>query len=284
MKLLVIRALKSLGYDLHIDASHLGVRFEHEGRDLVFLFKGPLTRNLRFALPDLLDQDLVGKELFCQILNDINCHVSQVKACCYDDKMWLVSERAYLNGDDMETIVSSIIYSIEEGIDYLNEHYGRVLVEEAIQKGAVCSEAKSKAESAKQLKAKKDMLKRVLLKLGYSPKEESRKLISVRYQMKHFYIFVDWSEDSPFIKIEFPAFHFFGEGERPLMEAVCNKMNRSFQMMRVYTDEDARCLHAVYDFLYTSEESVEENIGTAFKTLGLVCPAFKYALGQFSDT
>lgn len=65
--------------------------------------------------------------------------------------------------------------------------------------------------------------------------------------------------------------------------AICNKMTRELKILKVYIDQTFKHVTADYEFLYTDEESLAQNLDSAISRLGIVRRAFRNTLNEMSQ-
>ena len=103
---------------------------------------------------------------------------------------------------------------------------------------------------------KKEMILRVLEKMGYKPEIDNDGDIQLRYQMKTIFVLTG-DEDEQYISVMLPQFHEIADGEEALVLAVCNKMTRELKLAKVYVDQTFKNVSATCEFFYSNEEALE---------------------------
>ena len=104
---------------------------------------------------------------------------------------------------------------------------------------------------------KKEMILRVLEKMGYKPEIDNDGDIQLRYQMKTIFVLTG-DEDEQYISVMLPQFHEIADGEEALVLAVCNKMTRELKLAKVYVDQTFKNVSATCEFFYSNEEALEQ--------------------------
>ena len=103
---------------------------------------------------------------------------------------------------------------------------------------------------------KKEMILRVLEKMGYKPEIDNDGDIQLRYQMKTIFVLTG-DEDEQYISVMLPQFHEIADGEETLVLAVFNKMTRELKLAKVYVDQTFKNVSATCEFFYSNEEALE---------------------------
>ena len=60
-------------------------------------------------------------------------------------------------------------------------------------------------------------------------------------------------------------------------------MTRELKILKVYIDQTFKHVTAGYEFLYTNEESLAQNLDSAISRLGIVRRAFRNTLNEMSQ-
>lgn len=129
---------------------------------------------------------------------------------------------------------------------------------------------------------KRDMLFKAVENMGYKPNLDSDGDIFFTYQMKTIYILIG-NMDEPYVQVQLPQFFDIEEEQEALVLAICNKMTRELKILKVYIDQTFKHVTADYEFLYTNEESLAQNLDSAISRLGIVRRAFRNTLNEMSQ-
>lgn len=128
----------------------------------------------------------------------------------------------------------------------------------------------------------RDMLFKAVENMGYKPNLDSDGDIVFTYQMKPIYILIG-NMDEPYVQVQLPQFFDIEEEQEALVLAICNKMTRELKILKVYIDQTFKHVTADYEFLYTDEESLAQNLDSAISRLGIVRRAFRNTLNEMSQ-
>lgn len=129
---------------------------------------------------------------------------------------------------------------------------------------------------------KRDMIFKAVENMGYKPNLDSDGDIFFTYQMKTIYILIG-NMDEPYVQVQLPQFFDIEEEQEALVLAICNKMTRELKILKVYIDQTFKHVTADYEFLYTDEESLAQNLDSAISRLGIVRRAFRNTLNEMSQ-
>ncbi len=129
---------------------------------------------------------------------------------------------------------------------------------------------------------KKEMLLRVLEKMGYKPEIDNDGDIQLRYQMKTIFVLIG-DEDEQYISVMLPQFHEIADGEETLVLAVCNKMTRELKQAKVYVDQTFKNVSATCEFFYSNEEALEQCLALSLELLGVVRSVFRKNKTELSE-
>jgi len=129
---------------------------------------------------------------------------------------------------------------------------------------------------------KKEMLLRVLEKMGYKPEIDNDGDIQLRYQMKTIFVLIG-NEDEQYISVMLPQFHEIADGEETLVLAVCNKMTRELKLAKIYVDQTFKNVSATCEFFYSNEEALEQCLAHALELLGVVRSVFRKNKTELSE-
>lgn len=119
----------------------------------------------------------------------------------------------------------------------------------------------------------RELIMEVLENLGYQPRVDEEDDIFIRYQMKTIF-FMTRNENEPYVSVVLPQFADVEEGEETLTLGVCNKMSRDLKIAKVYIDQTLKNVSASFEFFYTDQQSLENNVEYALKILGMVRTIF----------
>lgn len=128
---------------------------------------------------------------------------------------------------------------------------------------------------------KRDMIFKAVENMGYKPHLDSDGDIFFTYQMKSIYILIG-NMDEPYVQVQLPQFFDIEEEQEALVLAICNKMTRELKILKVYIDQTFKHVTADYEFLYTNEEALAQNLDSAISRLGIVRRAFRNTLNEMS--
>lgn len=129
---------------------------------------------------------------------------------------------------------------------------------------------------------KKEMILRVLEKMGYKPEIDKDGDIQLRYQMKTIFVLIG-NEDEQYISVMLPQFHEIADGEETLVLAVCNKMTRELKLAKVYVDQTFKNVSATCEFFYSNEEALEQCLALSLELLGVVRSVFRKNKTELSE-
>ena len=129
---------------------------------------------------------------------------------------------------------------------------------------------------------KKEMLLRVLEKMGYKPEIDNDGDIQLRYQMKTIFVLIG-DEDEQYISVMLPQFHEIADGEETLVLAVCNKMTRELKLAKIYVDQTFKNVSATCEFFYSNEEALEQCLALSLELLGVVRSVFRKNKTELSE-
>ena len=128
---------------------------------------------------------------------------------------------------------------------------------------------------------KKEMILRVLEKMGYKPEIDNDGDIQLRYQMKTIFVLTG-DEDEQYISVMLPQFHEIADGEETLVLAVCNKMTRELKLAKVYVDQTFKHVTATCEFFYSGKKSLTQNLEKSLELLGVVRTVFRNDMEELS--
>ena len=129
---------------------------------------------------------------------------------------------------------------------------------------------------------KKEMLLRVLEKMGYKPEIDNDGDIQLRYQMKTIFVLIG-DEDEQYISVMLPQFQEIADGEETLVLAVCNKMTRELKLAKIYVDQTFKNVSATCEFFYSNEEALEQCLALSLELLGVVRSVFRKNKTELSE-
>lgn len=121
---------------------------------------------------------------------------------------------------------------------------------------------------------KKELILDTLQSLGCKYNVDDDGDIVIRYQMKSIIVVVG-DDAEKYISVILPQLYEIGEGEEPLVLAVCNKVTREIKMMKTIVDETFTSVSASCEFYYTDSESLSVNIKKSLELLGFVRSMFR---------
>lgn len=130
---------------------------------------------------------------------------------------------------------------------------------------------------------KKEQITTVLERIGYKPMCDEDGDILIRYQLKHFYFFVNEEDEDHFIQIIHPQFAEIEEGEETIHLAACNKVTRETKMAKVFVDQTFKNITASCEFFYTDEDALEMNIAKALRILGVIRTSYRNVVRELSE-
>lgn len=119
----------------------------------------------------------------------------------------------------------------------------------------------------------RELIMEVLENLGYQPRVDEEDDIFIRYQMKTIFFLIR-NEDEQYVSVVLPQFADVEEGEETLTLGVCNKMSRDLKIAKVYIDQTLKNVSASFEFFYTDQQSLANNVEYALKILGMVRTIF----------
>ena len=129
---------------------------------------------------------------------------------------------------------------------------------------------------------KRELIMTTLEKMRYNPEIDKDDDIVFRYQMKTICLLTGDEEDS-YISLLHPQFYEIDDGEETLVLAICNRMTRDLKLVKVYIDQTFENVTASCEFIYTNEESLEQNIKFSLQLLGIVRSVFRDNLKELSE-
>ena len=129
--------------------------------------------------------------------------------------------------------------------------------------------------------SKKELILKIIEKMGYSQEVDNDGDIMLIYQMKQIYILTG-DEDEPYVSVMLPQFHEIDEGQETLALATCNKMTRELKMAKVYIDQTFKNVTSTCEFFYDNEESLEQNLRNSLQMLGVVRTIFRNNIAELS--
>lgn len=119
-----------------------------------------------------------------------------------------------------------------------------------------------------------------LQKMGYKPNIDEDNDIHLWYQMKHIYFLIE-DEDNDYVTVHLPSIYTVkDEKEVPLLLATCNQLTRDLKLCKVFLSSDFKTVSASNEFLYCSEESLEQNIRYSLSILGIIRRTFRVHLDK----
>lgn len=128
----------------------------------------------------------------------------------------------------------------------------------------------------------RELIMEVLENLGYQPRVDEEDDIFIRYQMKTIF-FMTRNENEQYVSVVLPQFADVEEGEETLTLGVCNKMTRDLKIAKVYIDQTLKNVSASFEFFYTDQQSLENNVEYALKILGMVRTIFYKAKEAYAS-
>ena len=129
---------------------------------------------------------------------------------------------------------------------------------------------------------KKELILKILEKMGHSPEVDNDGDIMLHYQMKTIYALTG-DEEEPYISMMLPQLHEVEEGQETLVLAVCNKMTRELKLAKVYIDQTFKNVTATCEFYYANEEALEQNLRNSLQMLGVVRTVFRNDMAELAD-
>lgn len=129
---------------------------------------------------------------------------------------------------------------------------------------------------------KKELIIKILEKIGYKPEIDHDGDIMVRYQMKSIFVLTG-DEEENYVAVMQPQFHEIVDGEETLVLTVCNKMTRELKMAKVFVDQTFKNVTATCEFFYANEEALEECLVHSLELLGVVRSVFRKNKKELSE-
>lgn len=119
MKEKILETLKAMGFELE-DMEGFGYGFHYEGTHLLYMYNEDDEDFLTFALPALLEIDDEDDVLYYQVMDKINRTLKYVKANKFSGSIWLFYERELLGNEDMQLVLSHMIFHLDEAMNFFN--------------------------------------------------------------------------------------------------------------------------------------------------------------------
>lgn len=141
MKEKILDTLKSLGFTLE-DIGDSCYGFQFEGNNYLYMYNESDEDFLNIALPVVLEWDGETKTSFYQLMDKLNSTLKYVKANKVKDSMWLYYERELFGDEDLELVVSRMIFHLDAGINYLHRSMKKAKeMDDSVQEGGNDDEA-----------------------------------------------------------------------------------------------------------------------------------------------
>lgn len=128
----------------------------------------------------------------------------------------------------------------------------------------------------------KELILKILEDLGLNAELDNEGDIKVQYQMKAIYVMPS-EDESHYVCVMLPQFHAIEEGTDTIVLAVCNKMSRDMKIVKVFIDQTFTHVTATYEFFYTDEESLKQNLFNSLQIMGIVRSLFRDDLAELED-
>jgi len=117
MKEQVLNVLKMLGFQVE-EIDDFGYGFLYEGINFLYMPNDEDEEFLSISIPAVLEVNEENKEAVYLLMDKINLTRKYVKANMLADSMWLFYERELIGGEDMEKLVSRMIFHLETAIQF----------------------------------------------------------------------------------------------------------------------------------------------------------------------
>lgn len=119
MKKQVKNILEELGFQPESVDEYLG--FEYEGMHYLYLYNPNDEDFLNFSIPCVMAPDDEDESMLLRIEDQINSKVKYVKAYIWDDRLWLFYERELFGGENMEELITAIIFRLAAAAAFMHE-------------------------------------------------------------------------------------------------------------------------------------------------------------------
>ncbi len=119
MKEQVKSILEELGFQTESVHEYLG--FEYEGLHYLYLYNPNDEDFLNISIPCVMAPDDEDESMLLRIEDQINSKVKYVKANICDDRLWLFYERELFGGENMEELITAIIFRLAAAASFVHE-------------------------------------------------------------------------------------------------------------------------------------------------------------------
>lgn len=118
--------------------------------------------------------------------------------------------------------------------------------------------------------SKKENVKSILQRMGYTPEYDEDGDIHIHYQMKHVFFLLSEEDEENYMSILLPQFINIEEGKESLALAVCNKMTRELKLVKIYVDKTFKSISGACEIFYANDEALEFCIKKALQMIGVL--------------
>lgn len=123
----------------------------------------------------------------------------------------------------------------------------------------------------------------ILTKLGLEPSILEDTFITFRFEMKYVYAVVEEKEEDNYTQVRFPNFYPVEQDEVVDCLLACNKCNRDLRQIKVFMNKEMTDIDASFEFSYTSDEELKEQLNHALFMIGYVRRGFMDALEELHE-
>ena len=124
----------------------------------------------------------------------------------------------------------------------------------------------------------KEIITKVVEKMGYRPEVDDDGDIYFWYQMKAIYVLTNG--DDNFISIMHPQFYEIEEGQEALVLTVCNKMTRELKTVKVFLDKTFTSVSGTCELYFTDEDMLEKTLERALEVFGVLRTLFRLKMKE----
>lgn len=129
---------------------------------------------------------------------------------------------------------------------------------------------------------KKDKILQILEEMGYCPKVDEDNDIIFRFQLKAVYFSII-DDDEPDQTMVLGSFYDIDEEDAVRTLVVCNKMNRELRHIKVFMNPDMKGVSAMYQFIFTDDDTARTNIELGLKLFSCVRTMFSKDVDELTE-